>query len=193
MMRRTIIALFCALLTACTGGSKLVTGPYATGQGGFTVTLGRSWSDITSLMGNRARNVHLLSIDGPFLNRLYLAGALRPGEFIVKPARPETPTPTFRADMSDTEIVEFVTDSVAALGYQRPETANLRPATLAAAPGVRFELTTQSTEGLNYSGTALVSRAGDRLNVLLYLAPSEHYYDAYLPEVEQVFASAAAR
>lgn len=177
-------------LSACATSS--LSGAYAPGKA-YAVTLGQNWSDITQLMRARSPNVKLLSIDGPYLNRLYLASALKPGDYMLRPERDETPTPIYRADMADTELVEFIADNVSALGYLRPETSNLRPQNFGAARGVRFDIAAQTSEGLNMSGTALVARQGENLNAMLYLAPSEHYYAAHLPDVENVFASAALR
>jgi hypothetical protein len=178
-----------ALLAACTTTSGEVTGAYER-LGSFNVTFARRWSDITFMMSNRPRNLRLLSVDGPLLNRLYLA-ALEPGESLLRPRDNDTPRPIYRADMSDTELVEFVVDCVA-VEYQAPEASALRPQTFAGQPGVRFEISTQTAEGLNISGTALVARAGARLNMMLFLAPSEHYYGAMLPEIETIFAGATA-
>lgn len=194
MKSRLIAAALAAALalSACATSTMAAAGRYEAAPG-IAVTLGQNWSDITRVMANQPRNVRLLSIDGPFLNRLYVVGDLAPGKEMIRPESRETPTPIYRADMSDSELVEFVADSVAALGYQRPETANLRPAMLGQTQAVRFDLTAQSAEGLIISGTSLVARAGQNAQILLYLAPAEHYYARDLAEVEQVFASAAAR
>jgi hypothetical protein len=175
-----------ALLAGCASG-RLVSGPFE--NAGATVTLSREWSDITFLLPSpRPRNVKMLSIDGPLLNRLYIA-ALRPGDSLLRPADPDTPRPTYQSDMSDSELVEFVIDCIAQ-EYQNPEAAALRPQNMGAAPGVRFDIATRTAEGLEISGTALVARQGEHLHVLLFLAPTEHYYAALLPDVDAIFASA---
>lgn len=178
-----------ALLGACATSSGEVSGAYAR-VGSFNVTLPRVWSDITFMLPNRPPNMRLLSIDGPLLNRLYLAD-LQPGESLLRPTDNDTPRPIFRTDMTDTELVEFVVDCVA-VEYQAPEASALRPQPFAGHPGVRFDLAAQTSAGLNISGTALVARAGDRLFLMLFLAPSEHYYAAMLPEVETIFTGATA-
>lgn len=176
-----------ALLSACASRSGEVSGAY-TRVGTFNVAFARPWSDITFMLPNRPPNMRLLSVDGPLLNRLYLA-ALAPGESLLRPRDRDTPIPVYRSDMSDTELVEFVVDCVA-LEYQSPSTSALRPQTFAGQPGVRFELSTQTAEGLNISGTALAARAGERLHLMIFLAPTEHYFAAMLPEVETIFAGA---
>ncbi len=187
--RRGVLAatLGGVVAAGCASSGGLRSGTY-TNVGTFNITLPREWSDITFMLPNRPRNMRMLSIDGPLLNRLYLA-SLAPGESLLRPRDRDTPRPTFRTDMSDTELVEFVTDCVA-VEYQSPAAGALRPQTFAGQPGVRFDLTAQTAEGLNISGTSLVARANDRLHMLLFLAPSEHYYGAMLPEIETIFAGA---
>jgi hypothetical protein len=175
-------------VSACATITSAPAGPYKVGAG-YTVDLGRRWSDISATVMGAPKKVRLLSIDGALLNRLYIVDGLAPGEFIVRPVRKEQPTPTYRSGMSPTELVEFVADSTAALGYQRVETTALRPGSLGGQDGVRFDLTAQTTEGLETAGTALVAERDGKLYVSLYLAPKEHYYAAYLPEVEKVFSS----
>jgi hypothetical protein len=178
------------MLAGCAETGVLVpAGAYGKAPG-FALTVRRSWSDITYLLPGRPPNVRQLSIDGPLLNRLLLAG-LDPGQGLVKPADKNTPRPIFRDDMTDSELVEFVIDSLAAMEYQSPESASLRPQTLGGAPGVRFDISARTADGLNISGTALVARADKKLHVLIFLAPSEHYYPALLPDVEAAFTSAA--
>jgi hypothetical protein len=192
MMRRLSVALLIAAtltLGACAGGIAAVQGPYTTTKT-FDVTLGQRWADISGWFYQRPREVRILTVDGPILNQLVLVSDLAPGKFIIKPVKKELPTPTWRADMTETELVEFVTDSVAAMGYLRPETTELRPQAFGAAEGTRFDITAVSDTGLNMAGTALLSRTGDRLNVIIFIAPQEHYFGSLLPEVEAIMGSA---
>lgn len=189
--RRAFVAMAIAgiFATGCVGTAKLApAGAY--NATAFSLTLGRDWSDLTPVMQPIPPNVRYLSIDGPLLNRLYLGAGLKPGDSLIKLADKDAPRPTYRADMSDSELVEFVVDCVSALGFQSPEAQDLRTQDFGTLPGVRFDIATRTTEGLNISGTALVARSGDTLNVMLFLAPNEHYYGALLPEVETVFQSA---
>src|SRR5688500_2120131 len=112
---RSFVALTLAAvaLSACTTISAVPAGPVKMG-GGQEVTLQRAWADITPLMGLRQKNVRILSIDGPLLNRLYLAQGLADGESLVRRPSKEKPVPVFHADMSQTEIVEFLSESIAA-------------------------------------------------------------------------------
>ncbi|MBL8536595.1 MAG: hypothetical protein JNM59_04260 [Hyphomonadaceae bacterium] len=164
-------------------------GPYRARGAGFAVTLSRPWSDLTA-MSFRPTGVRVLSIDGVQLNQLVIA-TIEPQGALVRMVDRDTPRPLYRSDMGETELVEFVIDSLATLEYQDPQSTNLRPQNLAGAPGVRFDINTRTEAGLNITGTALVARAGENLNLLMFLAPSEHYYGVFAQEIDAVFASAA--
>lgn len=154
----------------------------------FDVTLTRRWSDFTP---SNARKLRLLSIDGPTLNRLYLAGGLLPGEGLV--TRKSRRGQAFHAAMSPEELTAFVVDAVDALGFTRPATASTRPAKFGVADGLRIDMLTNTGDGLEFGATALTAEHAGRLNVILYLAAKEHYYAATLPDVEAIMASAVLR
>ena len=191
-MKKSILGL--ALATALIGLAGCVVtdapaGAYQVGSA-YHVTLGRHWSDVSSMFGVRQSGVHVLSVDGPLLNRLYLSEGLAPGAALVSSQVKEKPTPTFKANLTASELMEFVSDSVSALGYLKVETTSPRPGKFADADGVRFDLTGRTLEGLDISGTALAAVKGGKLYVILYLAPTEHFFADGLPEVEQIMKTA---
>jgi len=188
LLRNAAAAAALLALAACATVTSAPAGPYA--AGGHQVTLGRQWSDMSAVIPGRPKNVRILSIDGPLLNRLYIADGLRSGEFLVKPMAKERPTPVWRSGMSPNEQVEFIADSVAALDYQRVETSGLRPAKVGAVDGMRLDISAKTAEGLEISGLAQVVESGDRLYLILFLAPGEHYFAASKAEVEAIMASA---
>jgi hypothetical protein len=186
------VALLLAMtgLVGCVSISAVPPGPVALGDS-HQVVLARTWSDVSVVMPQRSKKVRVLSIDGPLLNRLYLAQGLVPGEGLITPLSKERPVPAYHADMAPTELVEFVSDSIAAIGYQRVETSKLRPAKFGQTEALRFDVTAQTDTGLEMMGTAEVAVAGGKLYLVLYLAPAEHYYPANLPDVEDIIGSAA--
>jgi hypothetical protein len=186
--RATACALVLVGLAGCTAISAVPPGPLALGAS-HNVTLRREWSDVSKILPH-SKDVRILSIDGPLLNRLYIGEGLSPGEGLIG-ARKDHPVPTFHADMGPGDFAEFVADSVAALGYQRVETSKLRPARFGPNSGVRLHLSAKTESGLEMAGTAEVATAGGKLYLILYIAPAEHYYEANLPDVEAILASAA--
>ena len=187
LLSLTLLAITVAL-SSCISIKDAPAGAFAVGPH-YGVTLGRQWSDISELWPNRPSSARLLTIDGPSLNRLYVTDGIAPGGWLIQPVRNATRTPTYRADMSPTELVEFVTDSVAGFDFLRVETQNLRPARFAGSDALRFDLTAATRPGLEMRGTALVAEHEGRLYLILYLAPSEHYYSATLQEVEGIMSS----
>lgn len=185
-------ALIAALVGLCVAACAVIpeapVGPFSVGKS-YQITLVQPWNDVSLIMNARPAKVRLLSLDGPLLNRLYLTDGLVPGDFMVKPEAKERPTPVYRKAMSASERVEFVSDSVAALDYRNVETTALRPGKFGTQTALRFDLTAQTAEGLNMSGTALISEIDGKAYVLIFLAPSEHYYAAQLAEVENIIAS----
>lgn len=175
-------------LAACEAIPKAPAGPYKAGAS--QVTLGRDWSDVSVLLAGGLKKVKVLSIDGPILNRLYITDGLAAGESLVKSPSKERPTPKLRAGMNSSERMEFVADSIAAMGYQRVETMKPRPAKFGEQQAVRFDISARTEDGLDVQGTALASEAAGKTAFVLFLAPAEHYFQASLPEVEKVMASA---
>jgi hypothetical protein len=186
-----ILVLGAALvaLVGCASITSVPAGPVSLGEQ-HRVVLGRQWSDVSIMLPQKTPSVRVLSIDGPALNRLYLA-SLKPGEGLIKAASKEHPVPIFHSDMTSNEELELVTDSVAALGYQHVAMLKLRPAKLSGANGLRFDLAAQTQSGLEVSGAAQVWVSGGKLYLILYLAPAEHYFGTTLPEVEKLMESAA--
>lgn len=188
-LRYAAFAVALAALAGCVSITKAPAGPMALGEG-RPLTLDRDWSDISALVA-RTPSVRVLTLDGLALNRLYIASGLKPGEGLFKAISKEKPQPSYRKDMSGTELIEFITDTVTAHGYQRVETTALKPARLWGADGVRVEFEAKTEGGLEISGVAEVAQVGDRLGVILFLAPTEHYFGATVANVEAVFRSAS--
>lgn len=188
--RRHLLAGAAVLSVAGCATSGVVTGAYKVGSN-YSIVLGDKWADITTWLNDRTSGVRLLTIDGPWLNRLYVVDGLKPGQSLLRPERRDRPNPAYRDNMTSRELVEFVVDSVAMINYQAPEALNLRPAKFGDADGVRFDIATKTEAGLLIDATALVAQRDGRLHLMLFLAPREHYYAATLPEVERIFASVA--
>jgi hypothetical protein len=187
ILRGAVLAASLSVLSACVSITAAPAGAY--NSGAHTVTLGRMWGDASAFAG-APKTVKMLTIDGWQLNRLYVIDGLKSGDYIVRPMSKETPTPTFKAGMTPIEQVELVAESVAAMGYQRVETDGLRPTKVGTADGLRADISAMTPEGLKISGITQIVEISDRLYILLYLAPTEHYFNATKAEVEGIMASA---
>jgi hypothetical protein len=178
-----------SFLGGCAGGVTAAgPGAYEAGEA-YQVNLGRRWSDISGVTPGRPSNVRLLTIDGPLLNRLYLAHDIKPEAGLIRPSTRDETAPVYRADMTGRELVEFVAQSVEAWGYLNVETEALLPALFAGRPGVAFAFAAQTEEGLDIRGRAAAAAQDERLQAIIYLAPREHYYALHQAEVDAIFAS----
>lgn len=177
-----------ALLGACAPIKLAPAGAYRVGSGP-TVTLDRPWNDISAIWTDRPAKVRLLSLDGPLLNRLYLTEGLVAGDVLVKAPRKEARTPVYAEEMSITEQIEFIAESVTALGYERVAASGARPLDLGGDRAVRFDITAQTGEGLDIRGLGQAVKRQGKLYVAIYLAPAEHYFDATLPSAQRSMES----
>jgi hypothetical protein len=179
-------------LAGCGGGTldSVKPGPMKLGDR-HQLVLTRQWADVSPILPQRFKKVRVLSIDGPLLNRVYVARGLEKGEGLIRRASKERPVPTFQPDMSPTELVEFTADSITAVGYMRVETSGLRPARFGQADGLRLDVAAQTESGLEVRGTAEMAVVKGRLYLILYLAPAEHYFAASLSDVEEMLRSAS--
>lgn len=175
------------LLAACAGIKAVPPGPYA--SGGHQITVGRTWTDLGPVIGS-PRAVRMLTVDGPMLNSLFVIDGLKPGESVTRSVSKEKPAPAWRAGMTPLEQVEFLADSLVNIGFQRVETDNLRPVKVGERDALRLDITAKTAAGLDIAGLAQLAVVNDRLYIILYTAPAEHYFAATRAEVEAVMNSA---
>jgi hypothetical protein len=181
------IALALSITLAGCGGATAVTGPFKVGSA-YSVDLTKTWSNAP--LFNLNKEVKYLTIDGPLLNNFYLTEGLVVGRSMVRSPLKSRPMPIVKRDMSETELAEFVVDTVAAFGYEGASSENLRPTKFGNADAVRFDITAKTDAGLSIMGTSQVALVGGKVHVMLFLAPGEHFYPALLSEVDHIFGSA---
>jgi hypothetical protein len=188
MMWRLIVIGAMLMLSACANIRGVPAGPYRV-DNSFAVDLGQQWAELPAVLAPGFTG-KLLTIDGPLLNRLQLAGNLAAGKSLVKAPDKEHKVPVYRADMSLSEVTGFVTDSLAAQGLKDVTARGVAPAVIGSEEAVRFQVSARSEEGLEMTGAVLAGKKDGKLNVIIFLAPSEYYYGLRAAEVEHVLSSA---
>ena len=188
--RLCAIALAGSFLAGCTAISLAPTGPYDVG-GGASVGLDQPWNDASAIWVDRPKKVRMLTLDGPALNRLYLTEGLVDGDVLARSPRRESRTPVYASTMTINEQVEFVAQSLSALGYERVETARIRPTEVGGERAARFDITASNTGGLQISGIGQVLRHDGKLYVAVYMAPTEHYFEASRASAENAMQTLA--
>lgn len=152
--------------------------------------LGNAYSVHSQIAWSRSQDgkIETWTVDGPFLEELEFATGLVDGDPLYR-IRGREDLPVYRKTMSESEIMEFVVDSLVAAGAHSVEAANLRPAPFGSWPGFRFELSFQFGSGLDGLGTVLGARKDDAVHLILYTGARLHYFDKHKATVEAIFAS----
>ncbi len=180
-----MLAVFSLLAGGC-GPSPLVRAGPATAAGTFALQTPVEWSRFGDA------HIELWTRDGTLLNQLQFVGGVEPGQHVFRTRRESRKRPDgayFRSGMNGVELQALVLDGLTELGAVRPVASDLRPAPFGDGESVRFGLATTNQDGLDYRGLAQASVHGDRLNVVLFLAPAEHYFEQDRARVESILDS----
>lgn len=189
MITRTAVVAFTALsLVACASGPVLApAGDFNAGS--YSVPLKQDWTAMKVKTG-KGKSAQLLTMDGLSLNSVYLFSDMEEGDSFMKERKKESPVPKYSVDMSELELVEFVTESLErGGGLVNIEATNIEPATFKGEDAIRFDFSAVNEDGLNQSGSSILGTVDDKLNIVLYMAPSIYYYGKLKGEVEAMFDS----
>ena len=133
------------------------------------------------------------TIDGFGLNELRFLTGIKPGDPLVQVsgvARAEIGV--YATSMLPNDVMDLLTSTLGRAGFQQIRAERLRPAPFGAVTGFRFELDYLNKNGLQLKGMVLAAQRGSRLDLIMFTAPAEYYFDRYAPTVEQIFASVRA-
>ncbi len=185
-MKRHMIALAVLTLAGCAQVPKAVPAGNFTSEADISLTLHDSWSVWPSALNTATRGQYLTK-DGYLLNRLHVI-SLKDNEAILR-ATKDADVPRYKVGATESEIVALVTNSLSQIGYSGVEAENIRLQTVDGASGIRFGLTGKWENGLNVRGDCLAVPAGETLDMVLFMAPELHYYEASADEVDAAFNS----
>lgn len=182
-----LVSVMALLLSACGTVAAVKPGPFEPYKE-LRVTLGETWTAYPMASRTKLRN---LTIDGLTLNQLSFAGPIEDGESLIVTSRgdKEKLVPKFRSDMGEFELIEFVTDSLMAVGLENLKTRDVRAEPFGTLSGVRFDFGGSAASGLNYAGTAKLAVNDGKLHLILYYAPAEYYFGLHKAEVEKILRS----
>jgi hypothetical protein len=184
-MRRLVHLLAAVVAFSGCGGFNPVGMERQRIAGAYSVAPQAAWSR------QKENNIDYWTIDGPTLDLLQFTSAVKDGAALYQiEGRQEMPR--YRRPMSENEVMEFVVDSLAALGAQKIEPSGLRPAAFGPWPGFRFDLSYQTADGLDMLGSVLGTVKDGDLYLIIYTGAAQHYYPKHKPSVEAVISSIQA-
>lgn len=190
--RLAMVGLAAGLATAAAACSSTPSGPAGFVEVGesYAVAMDPRWTDVTYEMGVGHRSVRFFTWDGPRLNQLFFAGDLPEGEALVRGVRGAPRPPAHSPRASSGRQAAFVAGTLTALGYRDVQIDRPQEQVFARFNARRFDFRAATSEGLLVTGLAVMADGRSGLNAALFVAPTEHYAAARLPEVERIIASA---
>lgn len=179
--------------TACVLALSLVAGcaayrevPAAQKQeigGVFRVEAASNWSALNTDRGE------IWTVDGFGLERLAFITNVADGSPILSQNQGKE-VPTFHKDMTATDVVDLYEAMLTSNGYSQIEVTNLRPHTISNQDAFRFDYSAFDSKGLAKRGMVVALIDGEKgLNLVLYEAAAEHYYETYRTDAEKVLGS----
>ncbi|HJT43377.1 MAG TPA: hypothetical protein VJ750_07750 [Rhizomicrobium sp.] len=157
--------------------------PVAVGNG-VTVMPQRQW--------NQIKTDHVLwTIDGPNVNQVNFYTGVKPGKPLLEIAGvQEKELGKFDAKMLPNDIQDLVVATLGKQGYLNVRPGNLSPCPFGNVTGFCFDLDFATRDGLQMKGMTMARKQADTLDVFLFEAPQEYYFEELSPTVKKVFASA---
>ena len=180
-MFRVLAILSLILITGCASAGITMKAPGRHEIGdSYSITTSKSWSHI-------AGPPQSWTIDGLALGVLRTWADLEDGDTLFELA--DQSLPQFRSEFTLLEVAEMVADTIESLASGADvETTEFRPMAFGSNDGFRFEIS-YLQDGLPYRGIAAGTIRGDRLDLLLFTAPAEHYFDLHATEIENIISS----
>ena len=181
MMWRVSGLLLVVFLAGCSTYTLVKPGTVKVGDF-YSVEPSMEWSSL------KRGDVELWTVDGPLLAALRFTNGVEEGKPVLDIAGVEH-KPEFRADMSETELVELVVDAITLSGGQRVAARDLRPTEFGKLDGFRFEVDYLNADGLECQGLVVGTVSNERLYLVIYTGAKIYYYPKYLQEVEAIIRS----
>ena len=181
MIHRTITFLICLIgLHGCQSYSLISAGSHDLGP--YAVQTPIEW--------NRSPGaVPTWTVDGLALQSLVFVSGIDDGDRLF-PSIPDDQGRAFQENMRSSDLAELIVESFALIsGAVAIEIDDLRPTDFGPWQGFRFAMQFVSATGLEERAIVFGAVVDARLHVILYRGAQDYYFDKYLPQVEELFAS----
>ena len=146
----------------------------------YSIATSRTWSHIAGPPG-------AWTIDGPALGVMRTWATVEDGETLFPMAQKKGPA--FRANFTPIEVAELLADTIESqVSGADVETTNFRPMAFGADEGFRFDFA-YVQGGLPRRGMAAGAIRGGTLDLVLFDAPAEYFFDLHAAEIDSIFRS----
>ena len=191
MKTKFAVALAAIVLAGCLPGYTIVTpGEKHVAGKHLVVHPGVAWNQLphsptqTSWDETWTRN-------GPLLDAMGFVGGLPDGETLLKQKKKaDQRVPVFRADMSPQDLVSMMEASYRVRGITVFEIESVDPADFLGGKGLKVQYKYAPNDGMSKKGVCVARVVDHKLYAIRLEGASSHYFDASVPEFNQLVASA---
>ncbi len=180
-------ALF--LLPGCATYRLVAPEPAAVGDGSLTVTPTRAWNAMP--MYGAPEWEDGWTRNGPLLDSVQFITGMPEGKALVKQRRKaDQQAMAFRADMTPTDLVSLIESTYRVRGVTVFTVESVAPEPFLGGTGLKLRYAYAPDDGISRKGSAVMRVIDAKLYLMKLDGVSSHYFDAVLPEFEELVASA---
>lgn len=191
MRLRIVFALAALALAGCLPAYKLVpaTETHVAGKR-LVVTPGSEWN-LLPRSPNQTEWDETWTLNGPLLDAVVFVGGLPDGKsLLIQKKKDDQKVPVFRADMTPQDLVSMLEASYRVRGITVFDIESVDPADFLAGKGLRVRYQYAPNDGMERKGVCVARVVDQKLYAIKLEGVSSHYFDAALPEFDQMVASA---
>ena len=122
-------------------------------------------------------------------NFSFFSGVAAGAPLLLIPGVAQKDMVLYNTTMLPDDVMDMIAGTLGKAGDQQLRTSALRPVPFGTVTGFRFDLAFTTEAGLQMKGMAFFAQRRKKLDVILFVAPSEYYYDQYAPTVEKIVSS----
>lgn len=193
-MRRLATALV-LMLAGCSAYSTVEPATMQI-KNAFTVTPHIRWAKVSqrtpdAVFIDQSGRTETWTIDGEKLDSITFFAGITDGATLLTPPGNKNHLAPFRSNMSASEIMDlFEAAFTSATRSAVARSHDLRPATLAGYEGFRFEISYALKDDVDRELSVVGAVRDGKLYLIAFQGTKLYHYGKYLPEFEQIVASA---
>jgi hypothetical protein len=131
------------------------------------------------------------TLNGPLLDAVAFVGGLPDGKSLLKQKqKDDKKVPVFRADMTPQDLVSMLEASYRVRGITVFDVTSVDPDDFLDGKGLRVRYQYAPNDGLSRKGVCVARVVDQKLYAIKLEGVASHYFDASLPEFDQMVASA---
>jgi hypothetical protein len=191
MYPRTVLALLMAWLTGCTSAYLLVK-PEETYVAGteLVVTPTSAWNMVPADASHTVWE-EVWTRNGPLLDTVAFIGGLPDGKSVlVQRKSADRQVPLFHANMTPQDLASMVETSYRINGVTVFNLESADPVQFLGGTGLKVRYSYAPGSGITKKGSCVMRVVDNKLYVAKLEGVASHYFDAALPEFDQIVASA---